>query len=1098
MVHGAVRGLFQFIGLLFAALLVALSFLAWRLSSGPVALSFLTPYIEDALSDPQNGFSTRLDTTVLALAPGSWAVEIQALNVRLFLGGEAPVAEVPEMALTLNGQALLAGELAPSAVRFYHPRLRLVRDEKGRFQWDVLSQKSSPSPSPSASAPPPQAASPQAVGQSDAFVAGLLDAVIGVPNPARPARHLQRVSVINADVRVDDLALGTSWHAPDGDIDIRRVPQGMQVLARLVLETRDGQGGMNLRLNYAKADGGLSGEMMMAGLRPSELAVLGGALAPLRAVDLPLAGSIQILGRADGTVQSIDFNLGGGAGQIVLEQPAPTRISVESLLLRGQLTDGLKTAHLDEAVVDLGGPRLTLSADAKGLGGATAITAEARLTDVPVDELGRLWPSFAAANPREWVLKNLSNGMARELKVSVTARSANGRFDDLMVERLAGEVAADGVSVDYLHPMPVVRNAATRATFDASAFRLALLGGEVYGLRITGGTIVLGGLDAVNQFADIDMTVDGPAADALRLVDSKPLRYASALGIDPAKVGGDATTRLSLKFPLLRNLRMDDLAVKAHSSLKAVSLPKVLLGQDLTRADLEVDVDAKGLDAQGAIVLGTIPGDLKWRENFSAKGVAFRSRYQVQVPKLDEDQRKVLGLTAMPFVSPVLAGPVGASVVAVLQDGGKGDIDINADLSPAHMTLPGMGWRKEERTTGGAQMLLRLDRGQIVAVPKFVVNAGDLQAQGAVAFGNDGAIRRVDFSRLAYGGRTDISGSVTFNPGGALDVTVKGDSINAEPFISSGEETPAEVDAAQARKKNGGKKEDGLPPMTITASLGQAWVSQDGRLLNVTANLNHDVKDWRGMDIRALLDNGKSFALTMRPDGPNRRAVTLVSDDAGGVLRTFDTYGDMMNGRLDVAAHYDDADPRQPLSGIIKVKDYQIVKAPALARLLTVAALTGILDVLKGDGVGFSTLDAPFTYADGLLAVHDVRAFGSALGITAKGQIDMDRGRMALEGTVVPAYALNSVLGNIPVLGWLITGGEKGGGLVAFNYSMKGPTGDPDVIVNPLSALTPGFLRNLFNIFDDGSGTNARKGPDPAPTANPANPADAGTGSMDR
>jgi uncharacterized protein YhdP len=131
---------------------------------------------------------------------------------------------------------------------------------------------------------------------------------------------------------------------------------------------------------------------------------------------------------------------------------------------------------------------------------------------------------------------------------------------------------------------------------------------------------------------------------------------------------------------------------------------------------------------------------------------------------------------------------------------------------------------------------------------------------------------------------------------------------------------------------------------------------------------------------------------------------------------------------------------------------------------------------LQGEGVGFSSLEVPFTLSDGLLEVHDGRAWGAALGLTAKGQIDLDRSQMALEGTVVPAYVFNSVLGNIPVLGWLITGGDKGSGVIAFNYSMKGPTADPSVVVNPLSMLTPGFLRKLFNIFDDGSSTDARKG----------------------
>jgi hypothetical protein len=31
---------------------------------------------------------------------------------------------------------------------------------------------------------------------------------------------------------------------------------------------------------------------------------------------------------------------------------------------------------------------------------------------------------------------------------------------------------------------------------------------------------------------------------------------------------------------------------------------------------------------------------------------------------------------------------------------------------------------------------------------------------------------------------------------------------------------------------------------------------------------------------------------------------------------------------------------------------------------------------------------------------------------------------------------------------------------------MNGPSKDPSVAVNPLSALTPGFMRRLFNIFD--------------------------------
>lgn len=251
-------------------------------------------------------------------------------------------------------------------------------------------------------------------------------------------------------------------------------------------------------------------------------------------------------------------------------------------------------------------------------------------------------------------------------------------------------------------------------------------------------------------------------------------------------------------------------------------------------------------------------------------------------------------------------------------------------------------------------------------------------------------------------------------------------------------------------------------------------------MVNASADLSRDDKDWRTMSIKGTVGKGKTFNMTLQPVVGNKRALKVSSDDAGAVLRAFDSYGHMVGGRLEVDAAYDDNQESQPLSGVIRIGDYQIVNAPVLARLLTVAALTGIADVLNGDGITFSNLDAPFTLADGLLTIRDSRAYGPALGITSKGEIDLERGRMALEGTVVPAYALNSVLGKIPVLGWLITGGEKGGGLVAFNYSMKGPSEDPSVTVNPLSALTPGFLRNLFNIFDNGSETEARQRQQPA------------------
>jgi hypothetical protein len=68
-----------------------------------------------------------------------------------------------------------------------------------------------------------------------------------------------------------------------------------------------------------------------------------------------------------------------------------------------------------------------------------------------------------------------------------------------------------------------------------------------------------------------------------------------------------------------------------------------------------------------------------------------------------------------------------------------------------------------------------------------------------------------------------------------------------------------------------------------------------------------------------------------------------------------------------------------------------------------------------------------------------------------------------MEGTIVPAYLINTVLGNLPVIGRLFSP-ETSGGLFAVTWRLQGPLDDPQVSVNPLAALTPGFLRGLFNI----------------------------------
>ena len=86
---------------------------------------------------------------------------------------------------------------------------------------------------------------------------------------------------------------------------------------------------------------------------------------------------------------------------------------------------------------------------------------------------------------------------------------------------------------------------------------------------------------------------------------------------------------------------------------------------------------------------------------------------------------------------------------------------------------------------------------------------------------------------------------------------------------------------------------------------------------------------------------------------------------------------------------------------------------------------------------------------------------GPMLGATMRGMVDFKAQTVELGGTYVPLYGLNSALGSIPILGRVLVG-RQGEGVVGITFAIKGKLDDPAVLVNPMSVMTPGIFRQIF------------------------------------
>ena len=97
--------------------------------------------------------------------------------------------------------------------------------------------------------------------------------------------------------------------------------------------------------------------------------------------------------------------------------------------------------------------------------------------------------------------------------------------------------------------------------------------------------------------------------------------------------------------------------------------------------------------------------------------------------------------------------------------------------------------------------------------------------------------------------------------------------------------------------------------------------------------------------------------------------------------------------------------------------------------------------------------------------MREALIFNRSVGLTTEGYLDFAHDHVDLNGTYVPAYQVNSLVTHIPVFGPLLGGGRHEG-LFGVNYRIVGPASGPTLYVNPLSAMTPGFLRKVFGAVD--------------------------------
>ena len=205
-------------------------------------------------------------------------------------------------------------------------------------------------------------------------------------------------------------------------------------------------------------------------------------------------------------------------------------------------------------------------------------------------------------------------------------------------------------------------------------------------------------------------------------------------------------------------------------------------------------------------------------------------------------------------------------------------------------------------------------------------------------------------------------------------------------------------------------------------------------------------------DLIGDFSNNKKFKFIINTID-DKKITTLYLDEARPIVKKYKFIKGFDEGILDF---YSSKKSNESISQL-KIYDFKLKELPLLTKILTLASLQGIADILSGEGIRFDEFEMNFKNKGNLMTIDEIYAIGPAISILMDGYVEKNR-LISLRGTLVPATTINKFIGSLPVLGKILVGSKTGEGVFGVSFKIKGPPKKLETSVNPIKTLTPRFI----------------------------------------
>ena len=305
-------------------------------------------------------------------------------------------------------------------------------------------------------------------------------------------------------------------------------------------------------------------------------------------------------------------------------------------------------------------------------------------------------------------------------------------------------------------------------------------------------------------------------------------------------------------------------------------------------------------------------------------------------------------------------------------------------------------------------------------------------------------LMKVDKIDLNYFDNSNVKNKFVLNRIKNNNYELKGSTLNADTIITN------LLDGKDDQQLDIFKEN-----INIKLNFSEVYIDNDNIVKNLNGKLRIVDNKVDQANIFAVFDDNKNFTFTINTK-EGEKITTLFSSKARPLVKRYKFIKGFEDGNEGYLDFYSSKKNSISNSKLI-IDNFKVKEIPVLAKLLSLASLQGIADLLTGEGIRFTDFEMNFTNKDKLMTIKELYAIGPAISILIEGYIE-ENNLISLKGTLVPATTINRSIASIPLIGDLLIGKKVGEGVFGVSFKVKGPPKKLETTVNPIKTLTPRFI----------------------------------------